>query len=141
LVIERVAIFIKHLGTSVNAFEKSIGTRSTIANAIKNKTDIGVSWISKIFEVYPEINPTWLLTGKGGMLLAYEQINLLKEPELNYGKEMTLESINKLTIYLKENNKALKKISPLYKSYEENKIEKGVTKKLLAYLKEGKLTL
>lgn len=33
------------------------------------KSEIGGDKIVKILSVYPEINPTWLLTGKGEMLL------------------------------------------------------------------------
>lgn len=61
---ERIKEFVKYKGLSMRSFEKSIGvSNSTIGNAAKKGTDIGSSILSKIIEVYPDIDPMWLLTG------------------------------------------------------------------------------
>lgn len=67
------------------AFEKSIGTRSTIANAIKKNSDINSKWISKIIETYPNLNADWLLTGKGSMEIDTDYPIELKEDTAPYG--------------------------------------------------------
>lgn len=61
--------FIDYKELSILSFEKSVGTRSAIDKAIKNKSNLRSDLLAKIIDVYPEINPNWLLTGKGNMLL------------------------------------------------------------------------
>ena len=60
--------YIDYKGISVLSFEKSIGTRSTIDKAIKNNSNLRSDILAKIIETYTDINPEWLLTGKGKML-------------------------------------------------------------------------
>jgi hypothetical protein len=60
--------YIDYKGISVNAFEKSIDTRSTIGKAIANNSNLRSDILAKIIEVYKDINPKWLLSGKGEML-------------------------------------------------------------------------
>lgn len=60
--------YIDYKGISVNAFEKSIDTRSTIGKAIANNSNLRSDILAKIIEVYNDINPKWLLSGKGEML-------------------------------------------------------------------------
>lgn len=86
LAIDRISQFIERKGLSVLAFEKSIGTRSTIANAIKKRTDISSKWISKIIEIYPELNSEWLLTGKGTMFNGNSNQDVLGEQSIIYGE-------------------------------------------------------
>ena len=63
---ERIKEYVKYKGLSMRSFEKSIGvSNGTIGNAAKKGTDIGSSILSKIIEIYPDINPAWLLTGNG----------------------------------------------------------------------------
>lgn len=65
-VAERIKEYVQHKGLSMRAFEKSIGvSNGAIANAAKKGTDIGSSSLSKIIEIYPDVNVTWLLTGNG----------------------------------------------------------------------------
>jgi len=61
--------YIEYKAISILAFEKSLETRSTIDKAIKNSSNLRSDLIAKIIETYPDINPTWLITGKGKMLL------------------------------------------------------------------------
>lgn len=67
--IERIAQFIDKLSISVSVFEKNIGaSEGVIRRAIKNNSDIQSKWIVNISDKYPNLNPDWLLTGKGEML-------------------------------------------------------------------------
>ncbi len=45
-------------------------TRGVLFNAIKKNSGIGSDKLAKIVAGYPDINPTWLLTGEGSMLLS-----------------------------------------------------------------------
>ena len=65
---DRIAILIKEKGISTRALEQAIGcSNGVISRCISKGTDISISslWVSKIIEIHNDINPTWLLTGKG----------------------------------------------------------------------------
>ncbi len=69
--IERIEQFIIDQSIKVSNFEVKIGaSNGTIRRAIKNKTDIQSKWITLILDNYPILNATWLLTGKGKMLVS-----------------------------------------------------------------------
>lgn len=57
----------------VSNFENTIGASTgTIAKAIKNDTDLSSKWLTIILEKFDDLNPGWLLTGKGDMIKAPE---------------------------------------------------------------------
>ena len=63
---ERILQFIDYKGITKYQFHKKNG----FSNGFLDKSRaIGTDKCEKILEQYPEINPTWLLTGKGPMLL------------------------------------------------------------------------
>lgn len=67
--IERLHAYILEKGLSYRAFEQSIGmSNGVIGRAISRKTDIASAWMSKIIDVYSDMNPIWLLSGVGNML-------------------------------------------------------------------------
>lgn len=67
--IQRLSQFIKIQGISVRSFEQSISASDgMIRRAINNNSDIQCKWLSIIAENYPQLNLTWLITGKGAML-------------------------------------------------------------------------
>jgi hypothetical protein len=68
-VTSRLSELIEIEGISVIQFEKKIGCGvDSIGKAIRNNTTIGDKLLQKVFSAYPEINPDWLMTGKGKML-------------------------------------------------------------------------
>lgn len=68
--VQRLKEYIDYKKISVRKFEESIGfSNGAFSSQYKNKKAIGVDKVEKILEVYSDINPTWLLTGKGKMLL------------------------------------------------------------------------
>lgn len=68
--IERLEQFINFRGLSLYAFDSSIGVgNGYMGKQIKKKGSIGSDILELIFSQYPELNPTWLLTGNGSMLL------------------------------------------------------------------------
>jgi phage repressor protein C with HTH and peptisase S24 domain len=69
MVSRRVGDFIEASGISYYAFENSIGaSRGAISKAVKEEKSIGSNVLEKIMGQYPQINPEWLLTGKGTMI-------------------------------------------------------------------------
>jgi hypothetical protein len=65
-IVDRIRKVIEYKGISERKFTKEIG----VANGFLSKvSDVGSSKLMKILNVYPEINPTWLLTGEGNMIL------------------------------------------------------------------------
>jgi hypothetical protein len=62
---ERVFQFIKLIRSNPNRFQESIGVSGTYLKTVKN---IGADKVSKILERYPQLNPEWLLMGKGEIL-------------------------------------------------------------------------
>lgn len=65
---ETIDSLLKAKGLSTRAFEQKIGcSNGVIARCIAKGSDISSQWVSKIIEIYPDINPFWLLTGQGEM--------------------------------------------------------------------------
>ncbi len=66
---ERIKKIIDYYGISVRSFEKSIeASNNSIQTMIKRKSDVKSNTINKILQVYTDIDPIWLLTGKGNMI-------------------------------------------------------------------------
>lgn len=77
----RIKQIIDYKKMSIRAFETQIGcSNGVIARAISNKTDIQSKWVTKIIELNEDINPTWLLIGKGDMLYIPNQLNANDAP-------------------------------------------------------------
>ncbi|MBC7845757.1 MAG: hypothetical protein H7Y10_04615 [Flavobacterium sp.] len=78
--IERLNRFIDYKGVKPAVFEREVGlSNGYIGKQLKRNADLGEGILIKILENCPEINPEWLLTGKGEML---------KEAADNYNKEL-----------------------------------------------------
>ena len=82
-IVSRLSDYIKHKKLSVRQFEKSAGmSNGSLGKAIKNGTDIQTKYLDNIIKEFPDLNPTWLLTGEGDMLLP----PTANEPEPQYTK-------------------------------------------------------
>lgn len=62
----RIKTYCKAENLPISTFEKSIGASNGYVNAISKS--IGIEYLSKIIEIYSNLNLEWLLTGKGEML-------------------------------------------------------------------------
>jgi len=68
--IQRIKKYIDYKSISVKKFEETVGfSNGAFASQLKNNKTIGVDKLENILKCYPDINPTWLLTGEGDMLL------------------------------------------------------------------------
>lgn len=77
--IDRIMLFIKHLGISVRQFDISIGASNGYTLRMnKNRASVGSDVIENISKVHPSINVEWIITGRGPMIReSYsEDINL-----------------------------------------------------------------
>jgi len=67
----RIKQVIDYKQISTRQFEQKIGTSNgVIAKILAKNTDLSGMWLSKIVEIFPDINSEWLLTGEGNMLKA-----------------------------------------------------------------------
>lgn len=71
---ERILQFIDYKGISKNKFYQETG----ISNGTLDKSSgLSLETVEKFYNVYPEINPEWLITGKGNMLKGEKSLNLI----------------------------------------------------------------
>lgn len=73
MIMERLKMFIDSQGITIKAFERSIGmSNASFGKSLKNGGNIGSDKVEIILQVYPQLNPSWLLTGEGSMILGEE---------------------------------------------------------------------
>lgn len=72
---ERILQFIEYLGISISEFERNCNLSNGAVSKMGNNTRR--STINKIYNVYPQLNTDWLLTGKGDMLNTEQSPSLL----------------------------------------------------------------
>lgn len=104
-ILQRIKQYADYHNISIRSIEASIwASNGVISNAIKKNSDIQSKWVSIIIEFYKDINPTWLLTGKGEMLIRYnkevELTNEVNEPSASYGSVPRKEPNNDIVKYL-----------------------------------------
>ena len=79
LIIKNIMQIIDYKSINKSKFYKQTGLSNGFLDKVK---DVGVSKIEQILNTYPEINPEWLITGKGEMLRKSD--NQLNEPSHVY---------------------------------------------------------
>ena len=80
---KRVAKIIEVNKMNIRSFEEKINvSNNSIGTAIRRKASFKSSVLNKILIAFPDIDPTWLLTGRGQMFLEGEVV--LREPEITY---------------------------------------------------------
>ena len=81
-------------GLSIRAFEEKLGCSvGTINRCINKKTDIGSSLVMKIIDTYNDVNPEWLLTGKGAMMKDCISCDASDDFEENYNEKKQLKPL------------------------------------------------
>ena len=72
----RLLKFIEFQGFSVSAFEKNLSLpNGAISRSIRQKRVMGADRIKLIVEKFPNLSSTWLLTGKGKMIVETISLN------------------------------------------------------------------
>lgn len=94
--------------TDVTNFERQMGaSNTTLRKPIDNNKEIGTKWLIEVCKKYPQVNPEWLLTGKGEMLR--KESNQLQEPAPEYGEfKEKYENLLKLYEKTESENESLK---------------------------------
>lgn len=119
MILERIKEYIDHKGISISAFEKSIGMgNASFGKSLKNNGAIGTDKLENILNIYSDINPAWLLTGKGNMLKQEDENSSIVCKPVMESKHKTLE----IDIY--------------YKMYKEKDEENKVLLKEIGRLEE-----
>ncbi len=67
---ERILQFIDYQGISKQYFFRETGLKRGLLDADKLDSSISDIYLAKILATYPRLNPEWLLTGNGEMLLS-----------------------------------------------------------------------
>jgi len=82
---KRVKELIGYKNLKISSFEEKIKvSNNSIGTAIRRKASFKSNVLNKILNSFPDINPTWLLTGKGNMVLNEQTDGLIEEPNINY---------------------------------------------------------
>lgn len=71
-IVERIGQFIEVQGITKSNFSKRVGLSNGYLDKVK---DVGSSKIELILKEYPNLNPSWLLTGMGEMILSGDVIS------------------------------------------------------------------
>lgn len=72
--VHRVKQYLDAKGISLNAFDKAIGAgNGYFGKQLKKAGSIGSDVVEKIICEYPDLNPSWVLTGFGDMLLPLDK--------------------------------------------------------------------
>jgi len=125
-IIDRIILFIRHKRLSMRAFDMSIGVgNGYTSKQSKSNASVGSDVLERIIDVYPDLNPLWLITGKGDMILG---INNLEEPLPGYGKSIDEILENKIKRIVQEQ---LKEFSTKLEDFPTlNEISKEIQKNL-----------
>ena len=74
MILDRIKQFIDYKGIAVSAFEKSIGmSNASFGKSLRSGGAIGTDKLENILNVYPELSPSWLVSGEGAMLSGDDQ--------------------------------------------------------------------
>lgn len=83
MILQRLKQYIDFKSISISAFEKSIGmSNASFGKSLKNNGTIGCDKLENILRVYPDLNPTWVVTGIGNMIQSITSSPISSEPTL-----------------------------------------------------------
>ncbi len=105
---KRVEQIIVYNNMNIKSFEDRISvSNNSIGTAIRRKASFKSNVLNKILNAFPEINPTWLLTGKGTMFLNSDN-TIVNEPTLNYETNKFKRQLKENLLHLLNNDKDIK---------------------------------
>lgn len=87
--VKRLGLYAEKKGISIRKVEMEIGaSNGTLSKAINKEKDVLSGWIVLFVQKFPDINPVWLLTGEGKMLIDEDQ-SLSIEKEKAYKEKIS----------------------------------------------------
>lgn len=98
--LQRLKLYIDYKGLTNKEFELSVGfSNGAFASQLKKNRTIGVDKLENILLAYPEINPEWVLTGRGDMLRS-DNSNLVAKPIPSHRKTVDpLYELQRIPVY------------------------------------------
>lgn len=100
---ERLRILVKTLGISIRAFSASIGVADTTTrNYLDRGTTPKSDFLTKVMRQYEGIDPNWLLTGEGEMMLKKDGAPLvlsMNQSKNHYGNNIGVNHGNASATY------------------------------------------
>jgi hypothetical protein len=93
---ERVVKFVDNQGLSKEVFFKEVGISASNFKGSGAKSELGGDKIVNILTTFPDLNPTWLLMGKGSMLVdEKDNRSVVNEPMTDYisGKNLKVREV------------------------------------------------
>ncbi|CAM1344858.1 hypothetical protein [Tenacibaculum amylolyticum] len=95
---------------NIKTFEEKVGvSNNSIGTAIRRKASFKSNVLNKILNAFPEVDPAWLLTGKGTMLLKDNNF-YSEEPDAVYKNEKLDQLIKTKLIRLLSEDENIKDI-------------------------------
>ena len=93
---KRVAKIIEVNKLNIRSFEEKIDvSNNSIGTAIRRKASFKSNVLNKILLAFPEIDPTWLLTGKGYMFVEKSMHSMVKAPAVSYDADLQNNKVKK----------------------------------------------
>lgn len=108
---ERILQYIKNKAIAKSDFCKETGISYANIKGKGLKSEIGGSQIGKILSTYTDLNPEWLLTGKGSMLREQTKETEPSSTPIDATPSIMIEKISALSVkigYLEAENKMLR---------------------------------
>lgn len=122
--IDRLLLFIQHMGLSARQFDLSIGASNGYTLRMKkNHASIGSDVIANIISAYPQLNLVWLITGEGDMLKPDPEI--LRTGELPLGEQKRLEQLIEAKIKERHENELKKLLDEVTAEIEKRSGKSG----------------
>jgi len=111
----RLKKFIEYLNITAYEFSKKIGSKRPdgIYKILKNEVKPSPKTLNKIKNSFPELNYTWLLTGKDEMLSSLINLDLL---ELIDKEGVQFKNVQDLALFITKNHQSLL-TDKLYKNF------------------------
>lgn len=89
--IDRISLILRTKNINASQFADEIGVqRSSISHVLSGRNKPSLEFVQRILKRYPEINPDWLLFGKGAM---HQESNLFSD--INESIDIKAETISK----------------------------------------------
>lgn len=110
----RLKEIIDYYNISVNEFSQKISlSEGTIRKILKENTSIGSGNLAKIYEIFPELNLDWLITGRGSMFYSQNREQITPSESSDTNKAIADERERTIQILQETNANLLKEIDQL----------------------------
>ncbi|MDR3188092.1 MAG: XRE family transcriptional regulator [Prevotellaceae bacterium] len=118
---ERLIEFIKYKDLRIRDFSKIVHFSNSYVHSIRKS--IQPDKLKQITDIYPELNPTWLITGEGNMLReSKKSININGIPIFD---DKIIDVINDFQATIKEKDEQIASLISVVKTLSENKVSQS----------------